>query len=92
MVASQKKTISIQDVDKNRVLDNFTDFIVKNDIDLKELLEAKGLTALYEVSNPQTRVLTFNQLVNEAKYKLKPPQVRNSYLLITANNYLCPNL
>jgi hypothetical protein len=56
------KTIFIQDIDEEcRPVNSFTEFVVENDADFKQIYGRKG-EALYQLSNPNDRVK--NETIN----------------------------
>jgi hypothetical protein len=69
MTATQK-TIFVQDVvDEHDPMDSFTEFVVENDADLRQIFRGCG-SALYQLSNPQVRVTKMKQLIDGESYNV----------------------
>ena len=64
------KSIFIQDIDEEcRPIDSFTEVVVENDADLKQIYGGKG-EALYQLANPKKRITKFKQLIDGEKYNV----------------------
>jgi hypothetical protein len=69
-ITTTQKTIFVQDIDEEcRPVDSFTEVIVENDVDLKQIFEGKG-SALYLLSNPKKRITKFKQLIDGERYNV----------------------
>lgn len=64
------KTIYVQDIDEEcKPVDRFTEVVVENDTDLRQILGSKG-EALYLLSNPKKRITKLKQLIDGEKYNV----------------------
>ena len=64
----ESKTIYIRDIDEEcKPLDTFTQVVVENDADMKEIYENNG-SALYLITDPKKRLTKFKQLKDGEKY------------------------
>jgi hypothetical protein len=64
------KTIYVQDIDEEcKPVDRFTEVVVENDADLRQILGSKG-EALYQLSNPKKRITKLKQLIDGEKYNV----------------------
>ncbi|EGF83440.1 hypothetical protein BATDEDRAFT_85917 [Batrachochytrium dendrobatidis JAM81] len=64
------KTIYVQDIDEEcKPVDRFTEVVVENDTDLRQILGSKG-EALYQLSNPKKRITKLKQLIDGEKYNV----------------------
>jgi hypothetical protein len=69
-ITTTQNTIFVHDIDAECVpLDSFTEVIVENDVDLKQIFEGKG-SALYLLSNPKKRITKFKQLIDGERYNV----------------------
>lgn len=72
-VNKHSKTIFIQNIDGEcRPLDIFTECLVENIADMKEIYEQKG-SALYKLGQPNHIVTKSNQLIEGGKYSVISP-------------------
>ena len=69
-ITATQKTIFVRDIDEEcRPVDSFTEVVVENDVDLKQIFARKG-EALYLPTNPKTRITKFRQLIDGETYNV----------------------